>query len=215
MKGRFTRTPSKHTVRENADCKEGKCIMMQDEKIIELYFKRDEGALVETSDKYGNYCRSIAWIILNDEETAKECFNDTLYHSWQAIPPKRPNCLKTFLGKITRNVSIKRLEKVYAQKRGGGEAILALDELEECVPNAGTTEEERIVENMVIRDVLNAFLASLPKQNRRIFMRRYGYCSSIGEIATAFDLSEVNVRTTLFRIRGRLKQDLEKAGVVL
>ena len=104
---------------------------------------------------------------------------------------------------------------MYAQKRGGGEAILALDELEECVPNAGTTEEERIVENMVIRDVLNAFLASLPKQNRRIFMRRYGYCSSIGEIATAFDLSEVNVRTTLFRIRGRLKQDLEKAGVVL
>lgn len=189
--------------------------MMQDEKIIELYFKRDEGALVEVSDKYGNYCRSIAWTILNDEETSKECFNDTLYHSWQAIPPKRPNCLKTFLGKITRNVSIKRLEKVYAQKRGGGEAILALDELEECVPNAGTTEEERIVENMVIRDVLNAFLASLPKQNRRIFMRRYGYCSSIGEIATAFDLSEVNVRTTLFRIRGKLKQDLEKAGVVL
>ena len=119
---------------------------MQDEKIIELYFKRDEGALVEVSDKYGNYCRSIAWTILNDEETSKECFNDTLYHSWQAIPPKRPNCLKTFLGKITRNVSIKRLEKVYAQKRGGGEAVLAIDELGECVPNAGTTEAERIEE---------------------------------------------------------------------
>lgn len=189
--------------------------MMQDEQIIELYFKRDEGALVETSDKYGNYCRSIARTILNDEETAKECFNDTLYHSWQAIPPKRPNCLKTFLGKITRNVSIKRLEKVYAQKRGGGEAILAFDELEECVPNAGATEEERVVENMVIRDVLNAFLAGLPKQNRRVFMRRYGYCSSIGEIAAAFDMTEANVRTTLSRIRSKLKQDLEKAGVVL
>ncbi len=195
--------------------KEGNCIMMQDEQIIELYFKRDEGALVETSDKYGNYCRSIARTILNDEETAKECFNDTLYHSWQAIPPTRPNSLKIFLGKITRNVSIKRLEKVFAQKRGGGEAVLAIDELEECVPNAGMTEAERIVENMVIRDVLNAFLADLPKQNRRIFMRRYGYCSSIGEIATAFGLSEANVRTTLFRIRGKLKQDLEKAGVVL
>ena len=93
--------------------------------------------------------------------------------------------------------------------------MLAFDELGECVPNAGTTEDERLVENMVIRDVLNAFLTDLPKQNRRIFMRRYGYCSSIGEIAAAFDMSEANVRTTLCRIRGKLKQDLEKAGVVL
>lgn len=200
---------------KTSDSKEGSCIMMQDEQIIELYFKRDEGALVETSEKYGSYCRSIARTILNDEEIAKECFNDTLYHSWQAIPPRRPNCLKTFLGKITRNVSIHRLEKTLAQKRGGGEAMLAFDELEECVPNAGTTEAERVVENMVIRDVLNAFLADLPKQNRRIFMRRYGYCSSIGEIAAAFDLTEGNVRTILSRIRNQLKQDLEKAGVVL
>ena len=200
---------------EDGRREEGNCIMMQDEQIIELFFKRDEGALVETSAKYGNYCRTIARTILNDEETAKECFNDTLYHSWQAMPPKRPNCLRTFLGKITRNVAIKRLEKVYAQKRGGGEAVLAFDELEDCVPNAGATEAERIVEDQVIRDVLNAFLADLPKQNRRIFMRRYGYCSSIGEIAAAFDMTEANVRTILSRIRSKLKQDLEKAGVVL
>ena len=83
------------------------------------------------------------------------------------------------------------------------------------MPYAGVTEEERAVENMVIRDVLNAFLAGLPKQNRRVFMRRYGYCSSIGEIAAAFDMTEANVRTTLSRIRSKLKQDLEKAGVVL
>lgn len=189
--------------------------MMKDEDIIELYFERNESALVETSDKYGSYCRSIARRILNDEETAKECLNDTLYHSWNAIPPKRPNCLKTFVGKIARNVSLKRLEKAQAVKRGGGEAAIAIDELEECVADISVRDAEQIEEDMVIREVLDQFLAGLSKQNRRVFMRRYWYCSSVREISLAFGLTESNVKTSLSRSRGKLKEALEKAGVVL
>lgn len=189
--------------------------MLEDGKIIDLYFQRNERALVETSDKYGNYCRSIAMAVLQDEETSKECLNDTLYQSWKAIPPKRPNCLKTFLGKITRNLSLKRWDREHTLKRGGGEVALALDELSECVADRRARGEEQITENMVIREVLNKFLAGLTLQNQRIFLRRYWYCSSVKEIAVALDLSEGNVLTSLSRSRGKLRESLEKAGVVL
>ena len=137
------------------------------------------------------------------------------YHSWNAIPPKRPNCLKTFVGKIARNVSLKRLEKAQAVKRGGGEAAIAIDELEECVADISVRDAEQIEEDMVIREVLDQFQAGLSKQNRRVFMRRYWYCSSVREISLAFGLTESNVKTSLSRSRGKLKEALEKAGVVL
>jgi RNA polymerase sigma-70 factor (ECF subfamily) len=189
--------------------------MLQDEQIIDLYFERDERALTETSDKYGNYCRTIARNILNDEETVKECFNDTLFESWKAMPPTRPSCLRVFVGKITRNLSLKRVRSAQTLKRGGGEGVIALDELEECVPDTTASSAEQIEEDMVIREVMKDLLTSLPKQNRRIFMRRYWYCSSIEEIAKALDLSEGNVRTILSRVRSKLKTALEEAGVTV
>ena len=189
--------------------------MMEDEKILDLFFLRDERALAETSDKYGNYCRSIAIAVLNDVQTSEECFNDTLFYSWQAIPPKRPSLFRAFLGKITRNISLKRWDKEHALKRGGGEVALALDELSECVADRTARSAEKIEEGMVIREVLDTFLEGLSVQNRRIFMRRYWYCSSVKEIAVALDISESNVMTSLSRVRSKLREALEKAGVVI
>lgn len=189
--------------------------MLQDEQIIDLYFDRDERALIETSDKYGNYCRTIARNILNDEETVKECFNDTLYQSWNAIPPHRPGCLRVFVGKITRNLSLKRVRSTQTLKRGGGEGVIALDELAECIPDITANHAEQMEENMVIRDILKDILTGLPAQSRRVFMRRYWYCSSIEEIAKAMALSEGNVRTILSRVRSKLKEALEKEGVTV
>ena len=189
--------------------------MLQDEQIVDLYFDRDERALVETSDKYGKYCRTIARNIVHDEETAKECFNDTLYTSWNVMPPKRPSCLKAFVGKITRNLSLKRMERASAIKRGGGEVALTIEELGECMPDPSMRNADQIAEDMVIHDVLDKFLADLPAQTRRIFVRRYWYCSSVKEISVALKLSESNVKTTLSRGRSKLKTALEEAGVVL
>ena len=189
--------------------------MMQDEGIIELYFQRDERALLETSDKYGNYCKAIAQNIVRDEETAKECFNDTLFTSWNIIPPKKPNPFKIFLGKITRNLSLRRWEKEHALKRGGRETDVALDELAECLADEAARKSEQIEDSLVIREVINVFLAGLTTQNRRIFVRRYWYMSSVKEIAKALSLTEGNVMTNLSRSRAKLKEALEKAGVVL
>lgn len=142
----------------------GRTDMMQDEMIIELYFRRDERALMETSDKYGHYCRTIARSILRDEGNVEECFNDTLFCSWKTIPPTRPNCFKLFLAKITRNLSLKRIERDYAAKRGGGEAVASIDELSECMSDKPEEEAEQIVEDMVIREVLERFLTKCRKK---------------------------------------------------
>ena len=187
--------------------------MLQDEQIVDLYFDRDERALTETSDKYGNYCRQIARNILNDEETVKECFNDTLFESWNAMPPTRPNCLRVFVGKITRNLSLKRVRSAQTLKRGGGEGVIALDELEECGPDTTASSAEQIEEDMVIREVMKDLLIGLPKQNRRIFMRRYWFSDSYSDIAELTGLSEKTVSVRLTRIRGKMKKYLMEREV--
>lgn len=102
---------------------------MDDEKIVDLYWSRSESAISETAAKYGNYCYSIAYNILTNNEAAEESVSDTYMAAWEAMPPRRPSILATFLGKITRNLSIDRWRSRNRYKRGGGEIILALEEL--------------------------------------------------------------------------------------
>ena len=159
---------------------------MDDSKIIELYMERSEQAISETSKKYGRYCHYIAYSILHNDEDSEECVNDTYLRAWNSIPPKRPSKLQTFLGKITRNLSLNKWEKLSAEKRGAGQTSLILDELSECIP----AEQDAVntVENMVIRDVLDRFLDELPAETRKIFVRRYFYMSPVKEIADEYGL---------------------------
>lgn len=186
---------------------------MDDSKIIELYMVRSEQAISETSKKYGRYCHYIAYNILHNDEDSEECVNDTYLRTWNSIPPRRPNRLQTFLGKITRNLSLNKWEKLSSEKRGAGQISLVLDELTECIP--ANEDAGRIVENMVIRDVLDRFLDELQAETRKIFVRRYFYMSPIKEIADEYGLSESKVTVTLFRTREKLKTVLEKEGITL
>jgi len=108
---------------------------MEDNRIVDLYWTRNETAITETTSKYGKYCYAIAYNILYDKEDADESVNDTYLGAWNAMPPHRPSILQTFLGKITRRVSLKKWRDSHRDKRGGGEVFLALDELSECVPS--------------------------------------------------------------------------------
>ena len=186
---------------------------MDDNKIIELYCERSEQAISETSKKYGKYCHYIAYSILRNDKDSEECVNDTYLRAWNSIPPRNPNNLQTFLGKITRNLSLNKLEKQSAEKRGAGQTSFILDELSECIPSKDDTVNT--VENMVIKDVLDLFLDSLPAETRKIFVRRYFYMSSVKEIADEYGISESKVTVTLFRTRKKLKTVLEKEGILL
>ena len=185
--------------------------MMDDEKIIELYFDRDERAIAETESKYGAYCYRIAYNILLCVEDSEEVVNDTYAGAWEAIPPHRPNIFSAFLAKITRRLSMKKLRYNTALKRGGDENAAALDELAECVPAGGTVAEE--VEAREVGEIIDLFLKKLKADDRRMFVRRYFYLESAGDIARRFGCSRSRVYDSLDRTRARLKEYLMKEGV--
>lgn len=183
---------------------------MEDKKIIDLYWQRSEEAISQTESKYGAYCHSIAWNILYDHEDTEECVNDTWLRTWDTIPPQRPGVFQTFLGKITRNLSLDRWRRNHAQKRDSG-ILLALDELDECVPCTNSNMSE----DLAIREALNGFLRGLKPVHRKVFLRRYWYMSPVKEIAEDYGLSESKVKMLLLRTREKLKAHLESEGIGL
>lgn len=183
---------------------------MDDAEIVALYFSRDERALRETAAKYGRYCYTIACNILAVPEDAEESVNDAYLGAWDAIPPHRPAVLSTFLGKLTRRAALKKWRARDAGKRGGGETALALDELGECVP-AGGTVDEALTKRELAR-AINAFLDTLPPDERRVFVRRYWYLDSIKDIRKRFTFSESKVKSMLYRTREKLREYLRKEG---
>ena len=153
---------------------------MDDELIVKLYWDRSEHAISETSQKYGAYCHSIAYGILQSREDAEESVNDTYMDAWNAMPPHRPSILATFLGKITRRISIDRWRSLNRIKRGGGEVTLVLEELEQCI--AGGQSPEREIEKKELVQAINRFLDKLPILERRVFLARYWYMESIQQM---------------------------------
>ena len=184
---------------------------MEDEKIIELYWNRDEGAIAATDDKYGNYLKTIAGNILKDDRDTQECVSDTYMGAWNAIPPERPSILKAFLGKITRNLSLKKYRDMTADKRGGGEPTLAVEELVECIASGSTVEGQ--LEGRAITEALNTFLSGLAAEERKIFVLRYWYLESVKDVAARFGYGESKVKMTLKRTRDKLKDHLAKEGI--
>ncbi|MBQ8345846.1 MAG: sigma-70 family RNA polymerase sigma factor [Clostridia bacterium] len=185
---------------------------MDDKRIVSLFWDRSESAISETQRKYGAYCHTVAYRILESHEDSEECVNDTFLKAWNAIPPHKPEKLSAFLGKITRNLALDRYEKKWAQKRGG-QVELALEELAECLPSPDSTAP--MSEELILKEAINAFLASLPQTTRIIFMRRYWYLCSVREIAESFSMTESNVKVLLMRTRNKMKIYLEQKGVQL
>lgn len=186
---------------------------MTDEQIVALFWERSEAAIEETDNTYGRYFHYIAFGILGNDEDAKEIVNDTYLKAWNTIPPQRPHHLKAFLGRITRQLSINRLEWNTAQKREGCQYWIALDELSYCIPD---TESGLDMEDLTaLRDSLNRFLRTLPKQARRVFIRRYWHMHTITQIAADYSMSESKVKSLLMRTRGKLKQHLMQEGFCL
>ena len=183
---------------------------MEDTLIVELYWARDEAAIKHSKDKYGNYCYKIAYNILSNNEDSEECVNDTWVGAWNSMPPNRPSFLGAFLGKITRNISLKRWRDAHAKKRGGDETALVLEELEECLPSGKSVEEE--VDARQLTGHIEGFIKTLSASEQKVFIRRYYYLEKIPEVALRTGFSESKVKSMLFRLRGRLKLYLEREG---
>lgn len=182
---------------------------MEDSRILELYWERSEEAITETQTKYGRYCHRIAKNILNSDEDAEECVNDTYVRAWNCMPPERPNKLGTFLGRITRNLALDRYDARRAHKRNGN-MELALDELGECISDGA---DMPVSDEIVLKNAIDGFLEGLGRTARIVFMRRYWYLCSVSDIARSLGMSESNVKVTLMRTRRKFAEHLAKEGI--
>lgn len=184
---------------------------MEDTQIVSLFFSRSEGAISETSKKYGGYLKTIACNLLSDPEDAEEVVNDVYLAAWDTIPPKRPAILKFYLSRIVRNLCFKRLEYLSAQKRQCGGAVL-LSELEECIPDR-CKDVEQTLEGKELGQSLNGFLASLNADDRKLFLSRYYEAMTAPQIAEKYGVSTRQVKYRLEKLRKELKRTLEKEGI--
>ncbi len=183
---------------------------MTDEKIIELYWNRSENAIEETKKQYGAFLQYVSFSVLKDNEDAEEVVNDTYLKAWNSIPPAKPNPLKAFLAKITRNLSINKLRDKTAKKRGGNQYEIVLEELSECLSKGN--EIDTAIDSALLSKVLNSFLRTLSDEARRIFIKRYWYMLSISEISEEMSISVSKVKSSLMRTRNKLKEKLEEEG---
>ena len=184
---------------------------MEDSGIIDLYWARDERALTETEKKYGAYCRTISRHILKNEQDVEECVNDAYVRAWNAMPPQRPFSLRAFLGKIVRNLSLSLWRAGQAQRRGGGQTALALEELKDCVSDG----PEEWLQASELAELLDRFLRQLPLKERCLFLRRYWYLEPMEEIAYRYHMPVGSVKSNLHRTRKKLQKYLEKEDVFL
>ena len=184
---------------------------MNDEQIISLYMTRDETAITETDRSYGKLCRSLSKRILNSEEDAEECVNDSYFRLWQLIPPERPESLGAFLTRIVRNLSVDRLRQAGAEKRGGSAINVSLDELEQVT---GRSDVESSVMVQELGKAVDAFLRTQRQEARSIFLRRYYFFDTRTEIAERYELSAAQVSVVLSRTRKRLKNYLKEEGLL-
>ena len=182
---------------------------MEDAQIVALYWDRNEDAVRHSADKYGTYCAAIAGGILGSPEDTEECVNSTWLRAWQSMPPQKPQVLRLFFGRITRNLSFDRIRRDTARKRAA-EVSLALDELADCLP--GGVETEQAVDERLLQDSMHRFLCSIPTRDSDIFLRRYFFVESTDAIARRFGISRANVLTVLSRTRKKLRTHLESEG---
>lgn len=185
---------------------------MEDKQIVALYWARNEQALTETAAKYGSYCFSIAYNILSSREDADESVNDTYMSAWERIPPHEPSVLSAFLGKLTRRISLNRWRNQSRKKRGGGQVILALEELHECISSG--EDVARRVEQKELTRAIAVFLDTLPEAEREVFVCRYWYLADIRKICSVFGFTESKVKSMLHRTRIKLRAHLKEEGLV-
>jgi len=183
---------------------------VDDKEIIKLYWERDEGAIKETSSKYGKLCTYIANNILSNYEDSEECVNDTWLAVWNAIPTQRPERFSAFVSKITRNLALKKYEYISAAKRNYS-AVTSLEELGECV--SGTDHVESEIEKKHIENAINQFLRKQSDEKRNVFIRRYWYFDSIESICMRTGFSRSKVKSMLYGMRQKLRKCLESEGI--
>ena len=184
---------------------------MDDDKIIELYWNRDERAIRETEDKYGRYCYTVAYNILGEHLDTEECVNDTYLEVWNSVPPQRPTVLSSFLAMITRRQALDRYRYNKAQRRESNNTLVSLSEIEGVISDIMSVNDE--IDDMLLAELISAFLRDLPEKECNVFLRRYWFFDSIDEICRRYGYGQSKVKMMLKRTRDKLAKYFEKENI--
>ena len=182
---------------------------MDDRKIIELFFARNEDAIKHTDDTYGRRLFHLADNIVHNDQDAEESVSDTYMKAWDTIPPQRPEHFFAYIAKICRNFALKRIDWQKAKKRNA-EVVTLTQEMENCIPD---TYRDMEADERELGRILDAFLRTLTPENQMVFLRRYWYVDTIAEIAVRYGISESAVQMRLNRTRSKLAMYLAKEGI--
>lgn len=185
---------------------------MEDNEIIELFWQRSQRAIAETDQKYGGRLQTLSMNILHDRQDAEECVNDTYHATWNTLPPERPNYFFAYLAKLARNFSFGKYDYYHAQKRCVTVVELS-DEIENCIPAPNDLEQK--LDSKEIGRIISTFLYEQSSEMRAVFVRRYWYMDPIKDIAEMFQISEIKVKSILFRMRNKLREHLEEEDIHL
>jgi RNA polymerase sigma-70 factor (ECF subfamily) len=183
---------------------------MEDRQIVDLFWQRSEEALRQTDIKYGKMLFSVSLDLTRSRQDSEECVNDTYLKAWNSMPTDRPEMLGAYLSKIIRALSVDRYRKRRAEKRGGAAAVT--EELTELIPSDFSMDE--YIDNEALKNALDSFLSGLDKEKRVIFVKRYYFCSDIDAIAKQTGMGVSAVKTALFRMREKLRAELERQGLL-
>ncbi len=183
---------------------------ISDEKIVELYWQREEKAIEYTEEKYGRYLYTIAYNIVHNRPDCEECLNDTYLGTWNSIPPTRPKAFQAFISKIMRNVAVRKFRRNNADKRIPSSMTVSLEEMDDCVAYNSSVDEEYAIRELT--RILNKYLSELPERDATVFISRYYYSDSLEEISEMLGVSERTVSRMLLKLRQDLKQLLEEEG---
>lgn len=186
---------------------------MDDVRIVEMLWQRDDGALSALKDRHERLILSVAQNVLKNREDSEECLNDTLLATWNAIPPAKPENLGAFVCKIARNLSLKKWRSKTAEKRGGKAFYCLISELDDCISDGKTVDET--IDQRALAAIIDTFLRSLDTDERDLFILRYFYFYSVASLAEKFGFSRSKVKTQLYRTRQKLSIRLQKEGVIV
>lgn len=185
---------------------------MDDPSVVQMFWDRDENAVSESARRYGDYCFSIANNVLRDRRDSEECLNDALLAAWRSIPPQKPENLKTYLGKLVREIAISRWRSNNRQKRIRSDFLCSLDEMAEII--SGGAFDEELEEAELSREI-SRFLSSVDRTKRNVFIRRYWYCDPVESICRRYGFGKSKVLMMLKRTRDDLARHLKEKGFLI
>jgi RNA polymerase sigma factor (sigma-70 family) len=185
---------------------------MEDENIVDLLYDHNEQGLIFTKEKYNLLLENLSFGIVRNRDDSEECVNDSYLKLWDTIPPYKPSFLRSFLCKITRQISIDKYRFNNRKTRNINKQV-SLSDLDYEICGSSNVEDKLNEETLM--NIINDFINNLDIESQTLFVNKYFLFKTSKEISEMFSINENYIDVKLYRIRKKLLKHLESEGYLL